>query len=898
MGIFKRRFTPLQRRITLEQLEERVMLDASGAAQAQDQPDDQATAEASGGPSGEAQAVAPTGVSGGGVPQSANTPPETAQVFQQDLKIVLISNDVKNIEEISRAASPDAKVIVFDALEDGTASVVATIDELSQTEGKPVGAIAVLAHGAPGVIEIGADRIDFFNLESFRTTFEDLGRILTEDAQIHLYGCDIAADVFGQALTDRIARYTSADVFAGDDLTGGARGDWNLEYASTSGLTLAPILNLSLLDELDTALPARRLTDINPGAGGSDPSQLTVMNGGVMFSADGGVDGLWWANLSEVRQLTGGTTYVHSWAEMINVNGTLFFPAAGNDGTGYELWKTDGTPGVGHTEMVMDVNPGVGDSLVSPAWGAKLMADLNGILLFAANDGSHGVELWRSDGTEAGTYMVKDINAGSGWGIPAFTGSGDPAPWSVFTVVNGTLFFAADDGSHGIELWRSDGTPGGTTMVSDVNSFGDSIVVPDGSGAESLFMGVGNHLVFTAKDGPAAGLELWSADASGASKIGAPGFEPTFFASMGDHVYFRAADPTYGEELWRTDGVSVSLVKDIVPGTDGSHPFNMTNVNGTLYFAAGDPDHGVELWKSDGTAAGTVLVKDINAGPDGSMDVSGYPFIEVTDTLAFWADDGVNGKRLWQSDGTSSGTIMSPSITEAGVAGGIEWVHVNPLYFAYDGGDGFGRELWVWTPDPVPGPPAVPVPGPTSADAFSFQDSEGLRPPENPFAASDSLAQLTFTSHDVDFWGDRFHDSGDLSDMFADDVRAHEKVFEPVEPPWLSVLGDRDAWLHAIESARAPRYDAVCGLYGFHELVQEGKAIVFNPDEISVAMLLDDGADYNLDVELAVLDPDDYWQKLVDQCGPKCVGSRALMDLLLQSRPQAVWEEQTVQGPI
>src|SRR5262245_10749993 len=65
---------------------------------------------------------------------------------------------------------------------------------------------------------------------------------------------------------------------------------------------------------------------------------------------------------------------------------------------------------------------------------------------FAANDGSHGYELWKSDGTAAGTVMVKDINPGSGGSSP-----------SNLTNVNGTLFFTADDGTDGTELWKSDG---------------------------------------------------------------------------------------------------------------------------------------------------------------------------------------------------------------------------------------------------------------------------------------------------------------------------------------------------------------------------------------------------------------------------------------------------------
>jgi ELWxxDGT repeat protein len=134
--------------------------------------------------------------------------------------------------------------------------------------------------------------------------------------------------------------------------------------------------------------------------------------------------------------LTGGPYYPGGSAPyyLTNVDGTLLFSA--NDGSnGRELWSSDGT-GTG-TNLVKDINPGTdGSDLYYPA-------AIGGTLFFDARTASSGRELWSSDGTATGTTQVKDINPGSGDGYP-----------TNLTDVNGTLFFAANDGS-GYELWKT-----------------------------------------------------------------------------------------------------------------------------------------------------------------------------------------------------------------------------------------------------------------------------------------------------------------------------------------------------------------------------------------------------------------------------------------------------------
>jgi ELWxxDGT repeat protein len=247
---------------------------------------------------------------------------------------------------------------------------------------------------------------------------------------------------------------------------------------------------------------------------------------------------------------------------MIALNDTLYFVAE-DPVHGIELWKSDGTEA--GTVLVKDISPGPRSSY--PAF----LTDVAGTLFFVAEDPVHGRELWKSDGTEAGTVLVKDIRPGAGSGLPVHPSHGN------LTAVGKTLFFAADDGAHGLELWKSDGTAAGTVLVKDIRPG------PEGS---RLIFGMGPMV-----------------DVNGT-------------------LYFAADDGAHGRELWKSDGTEAGtvLVKDIKPGPEGSGPSSLANVNGTLFFAARDGAH-LKLWTSDGTAAGTVPVKEFfrdraNARPE------------------------------------------------------------------------------------------------------------------------------------------------------------------------------------------------------------------------------------------------------------------------------------------
>ena len=333
---------------------------------------------------------------------------------------------------------------------------------------------------------------------------------------------------------------------------------------------------------------------------------------------------------------------------------------------------------------LLSVDPVLVADLVIGAGGSNpsQFVNVSGTLFFRANDGVNGDELWRSDGTSAGTTLVKDIVTGSGSSNPSY-----------LTNVNGTLFFRANDGVNGDELWQSDGTSAGTTLVKD-------IVTGSGSSNPLFLTNVNGTMFFSANDG-VNGDELWQSDGtSGGTTLvkdivtGSGGSNSSHFVNVSGTLFFSANDSVNGSELWQSDGTSAgtTLVKDLRSGGSGSYLSYLTNVSGTLFFRAFDDTNGFELWQSDGMSAGTALVKDLRSGSSGSSPGS---LTNVNGKLFFRANDGVNGDELWQSDGTSAGTTPVKDI-RAGSSSSYPNYLTNlngTLFFsANDGVNGY--ELW------------------------------------------------------------------------------------------------------------------------------------------------------------------------------------------------------------
>jgi ELWxxDGT repeat protein len=344
----------------------------------------------------------------------------------------------------------------------------------------------------------------------------------------------------------------------------------------------------------------------------------------------------------------------------ITGSGALAFFVA-NDGLhGRQVWKTDGTTAA----MVAQITSIFADN------GPSSLTDVNGTLFFVQGDTAHGRELWKTDGTT--TSLVADIAAGSAGSNP-----------SNLLNINGTLYFSANDGVNGAELWKTDGT--NTSLVADINSGA-------GSSNPSNLTNVGGTLYFTANDG-VHGTELWKYDGTSASLVadinpGAGSSNPNSLTNVGGTLFFTANDGTHGSELWKSNGSTATLVADIYPGSGSSGIFGLTAVGGTVFFAANDGTHGSELWKSDGTT--TSMVADIIPGAYGSFPSS---LTALNNVLFFAANDGVHGIELWKSDGTT--TSLVADINPGGNASNPSGFAAlgGALYFQADDGS-HGVELW------------------------------------------------------------------------------------------------------------------------------------------------------------------------------------------------------------
>ncbi len=301
--------------------------------------------------------------------------------------------------------------------------------------------------------------------------------------------------------------------------------------------------------------------------------------------------------------------------------------------------------------------------------------------LFPSSFPAQGRELWRSDGTPQGTSLVKDI-------CP--TCSANPIP---IAATGGVAFFGVRDGSGSYQLLRSDGTPERTQILTAFTFWREQDVE---IAAVDPLRGL---LFFVGAD--EAGFEPWVSDGTvaGTRRIAnviqpSGRLAPSEMVYAAGRVYFVAFTQEDLPELWTTDGTSDGTTRLVAAQAgDGQGGLGaLTPFGGLVLFRGFSPEQGLEPWVTDGTPAGTRPLGDLNPGPAGSLFAFFNSFLSTPAGIAFTAAIGDGQSRLFSTNGTPTGTrSILPASADAGLS-------VLPL------GDRFvipvataeqGEELWI-----------------------------------------------------------------------------------------------------------------------------------------------------------------------------------------------------------
>jgi ELWxxDGT repeat protein len=484
---------------------------------------------------------------------------------------------------------------------------------------------------------------------------------------------------------------------------------------------------------------------------------------------------------------------------------------------GRELWRSDGTPG--GTALVLDICPGICGSEAFSGWNA--LATVGSQVFFSGNDGVHGSELWVTDGTPGGTHLVADIQAGPR--------SSEP---DTFVALGGLLFFLADDGVHGRELWRSDGTEAGTWMVVDLTPG------PDGSGIWTLAAGGGQLYIdrlqdeLWVSDGTAAGTEVLATGLGLPQQSWAKG---AAFRTLPDGVlvFSGCSEPNHNDcEPWRSDGTVAGTYRlaDLMPGTSGSTPDGFFVVGDEIWFSAYDDfGSGPALYRTDGTVAGTAPIP-LPAGTRASLR---YGSAEVVGSRLFFTGCTTSeGCEPWVTDGTTSSMLAD---LDPGPDGSIpQDLDFTKTLFADAGGtclfladDGVhGLELWASDGTPS-GTVAISDLGSPPAGSY-FSVYQSLVPPM--LAGSRALLIRFRPDVGVELWS---------SDASAAGT----------------------APIATIDDQTSSFFNAVDSFFGYHEircLAPLGRGMVFaaldDPSSFSGSLYFTDGVPGELDELTPIFD--------------------------------------------
>ncbi|MEM9678717.1 MAG: T9SS type A sorting domain-containing protein [Bacteroidota bacterium] len=427
-----------------------------------------------------------------------------------------------------------------------------------------------------------------------------------------------------------------------------------------------------------------QVLDINDGSGNSSPTNLTVYNGQLYFSADdqngsnspGGIDvgrEVWvtdgtGAGTSLFFDVRTGSSNSSPFA-FFELGGTLYFSA--NDGGGSRIWETDGTSGgtsntnngfsnfnprviggkaymvattLGNAFYEFDGTtfqevPDNGTGVAVPLGGEFIEFDANTILLYmdySIDEPTIGRELYKYDIPTQRYTLIRDVDMGTG-----------DSSISNFTKIGSTVYFEADNA-----LWQTDGDESGTGTI--------LVGVADTAGISNVsnFFAWNGNLYFEGDDGN--GDQLWVYNpnldtVTNLSNISGTNVnhDPSDYAALNGFIYYRAKDANDSDShLFRTDGTTVEQLDNTIKDID-----EVTVFNGILYFEGDDNTTGNELYSLDPSTLSIQSVNlnnTVNIYPNPSKDVIN---VTMTRSIDFnYSIYDVNGRNVLQ------GTLLNNRI--------------------------------------------------------------------------------------------------------------------------------------------------------------------------------------------------------------------------------------------
>ena len=421
----------------------------------------------------------------------------------------------------------------------------------------------------------------------------------------------------------------------------------------TSQRSLSPWVGLGCGLALVTALGVpghaqelvKNINAVSTG-GGTDSSSgvslITPLGDRFVFTADDGIHGdeLWVSDGTEagtqmVVDLTEDGSTFQGWHEIVALGDRALFSHDDNV-FGEELWITDGTEA--GTHMVIDLRlNGDSDPQFLTVWRDELY--------FSADVFATGRELYATDGTAAGTRLVKDLD----------TGFSDGSPWGG-VAHDGLLYFAATQDVTGRELWITDGTTAGTRLLIDLAPGPVTGLIWSGGGAAAVSLG--DHLYFQGNDG-SGDFELYRTDGTPGgtalvADINPSGHsQPSAFVVAADRIVFRA----FKDVDWNYFGSDGTTVEQLTfPPVDVNTNWLLGSIGDLAIGMVRGDGFSFELLGTDGTAAGTQIIQQIH--PDGTEFVNFRAWKATSSPeLLFPAGDDVVGSEMWVTDGTTAGTM-------------------------------------------------------------------------------------------------------------------------------------------------------------------------------------------------------------------------------------------------